>query len=141
MSEVSLKKKVQVVVIAESQLLLFEFNNQLPNNYVGFQNITGSVEGEESFYEAAVRELDEEAGIKASVIDIELEFTFHDRWKNDCVEKIFLCHLNKIPEIILNEEHLYSKWVPVNDVKISDYTFPTNFEAFLAAKKFIEGGK
>lgn len=125
------------MVIAENSLLLFEFNNQLPNNYVGFQNITGSVEGDESFLEAAVRELNEEAGIDSVVIDINKEFTFFDRWKNNCLEKVYLCHLNKKPEIVLNEEHLFFKWVPLSSVNIDDYTFPTNFEAFLAAKKFI----
>lgn len=133
-----LKKKVQVVVIAESCLLLFEFNNEIPNNYVGFQNITGAVEGEESYFEAAVRELSEEAGITSEVIDINLQFEFFDRWQSQCVEKIFLCHLPSIPEVILNEEHLNFKWMPIEDVKAHDYTFPSNFEAFLKAKAFIE---
>jgi 8-oxo-dGTP pyrophosphatase MutT (NUDIX family) len=137
MNEESLKKKVQVVVIADSELLLFEFNNQIPNNYVGFQNITGSVEGDETYHQAAVRELEEEAGISAEVIDTGLEFRFFDRWKKNCVEKIYLCHLDKKPTVTLNEEHLYFKWVPVKDVKISDYTFPTNFEAFMSALKII----
>lgn len=137
MNKETLKKKVQVVIIAEEGLLLFEFNNQIPNNYVGFQNITGSVEGNESFIEAAIRELDEEAGIKSSVIDINKEFTFFDRWKNNCLEKVYLCYLSKRPEIVLNEEHLFFKWVPLSDVAISDYTFPTNYEAFLAAKKYV----
>jgi len=137
MNAETLKKKVQVVVIAESSLLLFEFNNQIPNNYVGFQNITGSVEGDESFIEAAVRELDEEAGINSTVIDVHKEFTFFDRWKKNCLEKVYLCYLPKKPEIILNEEHLFYKWVPLLDVTVNDYTFPTNFEAFLAAKKYL----
>ncbi len=137
MNAETLKKKVQVVVIAEKGLLLFEFNNQIPNNYVGFQNITGSVEGDESFEEAAVRELGEEAGIHSPVIDINKEFTFFDRWKKNCVEKVYLCHLTKKPEITLNEEHLFFKWVPIEEVQVSDYTFPTNFEAFLSAKNYI----
>ena len=137
MNEKILKKKVQVVVIAESSLLLFEFNHLIPNNYSGFQNITGSVEGDESFVEAAIRELEEEAGIVSEVIDIKVEFTFFDRWKNDCVEKVYLAFLNKKPAITLNDEHLFYKWVPLSDVELSDYRFPTNFEAFLAAKKHI----
>ena len=141
MNDQSLKKKVQVVVIANAELLLFEFNSQIANNYVGFQNITGGVEGEESFYEAAVRELVEEAGITASVIDLNLEFTFHDRWKKNCLERVYLCHLNQKPEIVLNEEHLHCKWVALNKVTESDYTFPNNYKAFLSAKKFIEGLK
>lgn len=137
MNEETLKKKVQVVIIADNTLLLFEFNDQIPNNYAGFQNITGSVEGKESFEEAALRELAEEAGINSQVIDVHKEFTFYDRWKKDCLEKVYLCHLSKKPEIVLNEEHLFYKWVPIQDVQEKDYTFPTNFEAFLAAKEFL----
>ena len=90
----------------------------------------------ENFEEAAVRELEEEAGIHSEVIDINQEFTFFDRWKNNCVEKVYLCYLDKKPSITLNEEHLYYKWVPLSEVQLNDYTFPTNFEAFLAAKKY-----
>lgn len=141
MNDQSIKKKVQVVVIAKEQLLLFEFNQNIPNNYVGFQNITGGVEGEESFYEAAKRELMEEAGINSEVVVVDLEFKFFDRWKKDCVEKVYACILKDIPEVVLNEEHLFSKWVPINEVLASDYTFPTNFEAFLAVKKQFFAGK
>lgn len=141
MNDQDLKKKVQVVVIADNHLLLFEFNNQIPNNYVGFQNITGGVEGDESYEEAAKRELWEEAGLTASVIDLNLKFEFFDRWKKQCVEQVYLCHLDKKPEIILNEEHLFFKWVPFSEVNPKDYTFPTNHDAFLAAKKYVEGKK
>jgi 8-oxo-dGTP pyrophosphatase MutT (NUDIX family) len=141
MNDETLKKKVQVVIIAEESLLLFEFNNQIPNNYVGFQNITGSVEGDESFVEAAVRELGEEAGIDSPVIEINKEFSFFDRWKKHCVEKVYLCHLNKKPHIVLNEEHIFCKWIPMNDVVISDFTFPTNFEAFEACRNYVREKK
>lgn len=141
MNDEILKKKVQVVIIAEESLLLFEFNNQIPNNYVGFQNITGSVDGDESFEEAAIRELAEEAGVDSSVIDINKEFSFFDRWKKHCVEKVYLCHLNKKPEITLNDEHLFYKWVPVNDVVVNDFTFPTNFEAFESCIKYVQEKK
>jgi 8-oxo-dGTP pyrophosphatase MutT (NUDIX family) len=138
MNEETLKKKVQVVVIADGCVLLFEFNNKLPNNYVGFQNITGEVEANESFPDAAVRELFEEAGITAQVEEVGLEFSFYDRWKRHCLEKVFMCHLDKKPTITLSDEHLFSKWVPLEKVVLSDYRFPTNFESFTAAVKLIK---
>jgi 8-oxo-dGTP pyrophosphatase MutT (NUDIX family) len=138
MNETNLKKKVQVVVIAESCLLLFEFNNEIPNNYVGWQNITGAVEGDESFVEAAMRELAEEAGIENDVIDLQMKYEFFDRWKNQCVEQVYLCLLKTIPPVVLNEEHLNFKWVPLENVKPHDFTFSSNFEAFLKAKSFIK---
>lgn len=138
MNESNLVKKVQVVVISESCVLLFEFNNEIPNNYVGWQNITGAVERDESFLEAARRELAEEAGIESEVIDLQTKYEFFDRWKNQCVEHVYLCSLKTIPHVVLNEEHLNCKWVPLEDVQLHNYTFPSNFDAFLKAKSFIE---
>ena len=50
----SIKQKIQVVTIAEGHLLLLQFAKY---NGEGFQNITGSVEYDESFLESARREL------------------------------------------------------------------------------------
>lgn len=139
MSDENLKKKVQVVVIAENSVLLLEFNNQRPGNYVGFQNITGEVEGIETFEAAALREVAEEIGVDAAmVIDLKKVFKFQDRWKKNCIEKVYLCHFSKKPEIILSDEHLNFKWVLLANIKNSDYTFPTNFEAFFEAKNYAK---
>lgn len=141
MNDQSLKKKVQVIVVAETEVLLFEFNDKIPGNYKGFQNITGGVEGSESFYEAAKRELMEEAGIISEIVELELKFEFFDRWKKNCLEKVFLCHLDKKPEIVLNEEHEFCKWISTSNIKESDYTFPTNYQAFLSAMNYLEKKK
>lgn len=138
MNEQNIKRKVQVVVVAQNEILLMEFNNEIPNNYVGFQNITGAVEEGENFLEAAIRELNEEAGIESEVIELNLNFEFFDRWKKNCQEKVYLCHLDKKPKIILNEEHLFYKWLPLNEIKESDFTFISNFQAAIEAKKYLE---
>lgn len=138
MNDQSLKKKVQVIVMAEGEVLLFEFNDKIPGNYKGYQNITGGVEGDESFYEAAKRELVEEAGIVSEVIELDLKFEFFDRWKKNCLEKVFLCNLSKKPEIVLNEEHEFCKWVPASLIKETDYTFSTNYQVYLSALNYLE---
>ena len=108
MNEEITKKKVQVVVIAENSALLLEFNNQKLNNYVGFQNITGEVEGVESFEVAALREVVEEIGVDApAVIDLKTEFKFLDRWKKNCFEKVYLCFLSKKPDIYNPHHQLF----------------------------------
>lgn len=129
------KQKVQVVTIAENQLLLLQFA-KFHNE--GFQNITGSVEYDESFVEAARREMVEEIGVTDNVVDIDMNFHFHDRWGSDVEEKVFLYNPSKKPAIRLSEEHQNYKWVPVDQVKKEDYVFPTNFEAFKRALEFVK---
>jgi len=130
-----LKQKVQVVTIAENQLLLLQFAKYHDQ---GFQNITGSVEYDESFLEAARREMVEEIGITDNVIDIDLSFHFHDRWGSDVEEKVFLYNPQKKPIIKLSEEHQSYKWIPIDDVTVENYVFPTNFDAFKKALEFVK---
>lgn len=133
MTTIPLKQKIQIVTLAQNQLLLLQFakfHNQ------GFQNITGSVEKDESFEEAAIRELMEETGLESPLIDIGLTYRFKDRWGFDVEEKVFLCELASIPSITLSLEHKSFKWIPVKEVTESDYVFPANFEAFKKALEF-----
>ncbi|MGZ3809654.1 MAG: NUDIX domain-containing protein, partial [Bacteriovorax sp.] len=91
-----------------------------------------------SFLEAARRELVEEIGTADNVTDLQYSFFFHDRWGADVEEKVFLYHPSKKPEIRLSEEHQSFKWVPVEDVTVAHFVFPTNFEAFKKALEFIK---
>lgn len=135
MSTQELKQKVQVVVIAEGQLLLLQFA-RFHNG--GFQNITGSVEYDESYLEAARREMVEEIGVADNVVDTGMVFHFHDRWGKDVEERVYLYHPPVKPEIHLSEEHQSYKWIPVQEVQEKDYVFPTNFEAFRRALELIK---
>jgi 8-oxo-dGTP pyrophosphatase MutT (NUDIX family) len=135
MTTTPLKQKIQIVTIAQNQLLLLQFA-KIHNE--GFQNITGSVEYDETFVEAARRELLEEISVASPVIDIHHEFYFHDRWGNNVEEKVFLCLLDKIPNITLSEEHQSFKWIPLENVTSEHFVFPTNFEAFQKALEFIK---
>lgn len=128
-----LKQKIQIVTIAENQLLLLQFA-KFHNE--GFQNITGSVEKDEIFEQAAARELVEEIGVTNNLIDIHLTFQFKDRWGFEAEEKVFLCEFKKIPTITISHEHQSYKWIPVEQVTVQDFVFPTNFEAFKKALEF-----
>jgi 8-oxo-dGTP pyrophosphatase MutT (NUDIX family) len=127
------KQKIQIVIFAEGQLLLLQFAS-LYNG--GYQNITGSVEANETFHEAAARELMEEVGLAANLKDPNLKFNFSDRWGYQVEEMVFYCEFSKIPSIKLSEEHQSYKWVPVEKISLSDFVFPTNFEAFKKAMEF-----
>lgn len=137
MNDENIKRKVQVVVFAEEEVLMMEFNPTLPHNYVGFQNITGSVDPGEDFLTAAKRELFEESGINSNVVELDLTYEFTDRWQKQCFEKIYFCKLSTKPQITLCSEHLNYKWMNINQVKARDYRFLSNYEAFEAAKKYI----
>ena len=60
---IAIQKKIQVVFLLpmERRYLLFQVNEKRGGFW---QNITGSVEKNESFYEAALREINEETGKK-----------------------------------------------------------------------------
>ena len=135
MTTFQLKQKIQIVTIAENQLLLLQFAKFYNE---GFQNITGSVEDDETFKEAAHRELVEEIGIVSPLIDLHQEFHFHDKWGADVEEKVFLCSPSKLPAIRLSAEHQRFKWIPVSEVTKENFVFPSNFEAFEKALEFIK---
>ena len=79
------KQKIQIVTIAENQLLLLQFA-KFHNN--GYQNITGSVEQGETFIDAAIRELFEETGLSDHLRDTQFQFEFLDRWGFKIKEKV-----------------------------------------------------
>lgn len=135
MTNPSIKQKIQVITIAQGYLLLLQFAKF---HGEGFQNITGSVEYDESFLEAARRELVEEIGISDNVLDLHMTFHFRDRWGDDVEERVFLFNPKKIPDIRLSSEHQSYKWIPIQEVTVKDFVFPTNFEAFLKALELAQ---
>lgn len=131
------REKVQVIVIAEGDLLLLEFNTNERRNYHGFQNITGGVDAGETFTVAAQRELREETGVEGDVIELDMEYQYIDRWDHYVREKVFLCVLNKKPTVQISEEHISYKWIPIEKVHATDYLFSSNYEAFQKALEHL----
>ena len=87
------KLKTQIVVIAAHNnikyLLLLQTSKE--RSYM-WQNVTGSVDKNEDFLDAAKRELFEETGINSTPISTSLEFCFTDRWNKKVSEKVFPIH-------------------------------------------------
>lgn len=148
MRDKKIKKKVQVVVFSidqelapnSAQVLLLEFNTKNNQGPTGFQNITGSVEENESFSQAAKRELLEETGIDSDILDCHFDFSFTDRWnkETECIEKIYLCVVSpENKKIQISNEHQSYKWVDINNIREIDYTFPSNFIAFNKAVELL----
>ena len=133
MSVIQTKQKVQVVTIAENCVLLLQFAKDRGE---GFQNITGSVEDDESFLEAARREMVEEIGVADNVIDIDLSFSFRDRWGYEVLEKVFLYHPHEKPKIAISSEHQSYKWKKLQETTKDDFAYATNYEALQKAMEF-----
>ena len=124
-------KKVQVVVISTSnpeEILLLRTNQERGGFW---QNITGSVEGEESFLEAAKREVEEEIGITSGeMVELDHSFIFTDRFKREVIERPLLLILESKPKTIqLSEEHDKYEWIPLDQVKESHFEYESNFDA------------
>lgn len=131
------KRKAQVVIIAKNQLLLLETAKS--RGEVFWQNVTGSVEENEDFLIGALREVQEETGIKAqSLIDLGIVFSFTDRFNKLAREKCYLLYLPKLPEVQLSLEHQSFKWIEISKVKDTDFRFPSNYEAFKKSLEMLE---
>ncbi|MBT4870704.1 MAG: NUDIX domain-containing protein [Candidatus Diapherotrites archaeon] len=74
--------------------------------------VTGGVEKEESFEEAALREIKEETDLEVLKIeDSRVVFDYHCRqWNEDAHEKVFFV-LVKEKDPVLSEEHIEFKWL------------------------------
>ena len=132
-------KKVQVATIAKNntngqnnyQLLLLQTNQQRGQFW---QNMTGSVEADESFLEAAAREIQEETGISieaTKLIDLGLEFNFNDQWQREVTERCYLLLLQNPVEIKIDpKEHQAYVWKNIQDVNTQDFKFQSIYAVF-----------
>jgi 8-oxo-dGTP pyrophosphatase MutT (NUDIX family) len=135
MPKLKIKQKVQIVVMTNDEVLLLKYTEK---NGGIWQNATGSVEKNESFKEAAKRELWEETGIENEVTELPMVIKFHDRWGYDVEEKVFKCSLKKKTKITLSDEHEDYKWVELNSLTASHYGFENHFKAITIAKENIK---
>lgn len=129
------KMKAQVIVYAKHQnkkhLLLLQTSGE--RNHI-WQNVTGSVDSGESFFEGAKRELLEETGIVATPIETKIEYKFFDRWQKNVIEKVFYVNLENLPQVILSEEHENYKWIPIEEIRQEHFHYSSNYEAFCLTK-------
>ena len=137
-----MNKKVQIIIIEKKSdipgVLLLR-TNKFRGNF--WQNVTGSVEKNESFENAALREVQEETGIKdnsTTITDAELSFNFCDKNNNQIEEKVFLMALETIPPILISEEHDSYQWKRITEVTSNDFNYKSNYDAFLKAVQNIK---
>lgn len=140
------KRKVQVIIMASgtgskqiSKVLLLQTNKKRGGFW---QNVTGSVERFERFPKAAIRELWEETGIEQEhvlkFVDLKLTHQFRSKKGNPVKEKSYVVVVKKCKIKIDPKEHQNYIWKSIKSVRSSNYRFPTNFESFCLAKKYLK---
>jgi len=131
-------KKVQVVTLAKENQDIFVLMLQMKEDRdFKWQNVTGSVDAGEDFFDGAKRELVEETGLSAELSELPLTYEFRDRWGKDVLEKVYVATLTQRENNIKLDptEHGDFKWLNIKDVDPSNFGYPSNFEAF---KKAVE---
>ena len=136
------KRKVQVILFRtntnnEKEFLLLKTNERRGSFW---QSVTGGVEENEEYKNAAVRESIEETACPnhqmKRLLDIELDFEFHDQWGNDVKEKVFLLEIEGDFNIKIDpSEHQDYKWVHQSLIDEQSVKYEMNYKAL---KKCIE---
>ena len=126
-----MKKKVQVVILTpENQTLVFKTNRDRGSFW---QNVTGSVDTDEDFLEAAIRELCEETGLESQnarehIVALNTEFFFTDRKERNVHEKVYY-YFGPQWEVTMSDEHVDYKWMNASEVTIGFFKYHSNFQA------------
>lgn len=139
-----IKKKIQTILFFRNankqKTFLLLRTNQRRKNF--WQNVTGSLDQDETFESAAIREAQEETGLSKSNIlsvhDLELSFEFFDQWKKDVLEKCFAIEVKEEFSIELDpSEHDQFKWVNQEDLNSDIVKFESNWIALEKVNKSL----
>ena len=141
------RQKVQVVIFREREkekngydVLLLKTNEKRGSFW---QNVTGGVEKSDTdLIKAAIREVVEETSLlNPKINNLNHQYSFIDQWNTEVTEFLFFAKINYKDSLdvkISTKEHQDYKWIDIKSVKINDYRFKTNFDAFKAALNFLD---
>jgi 8-oxo-dGTP pyrophosphatase MutT (NUDIX family) len=139
-------KKAQVVLAAvdkdsHSFAFLLLQTNQRRGSF--WQNVTGSLEENETFEEGGLREAMEETQLNidniVDIITLNLSYDFVDQYKRHVREECFLIVLDEMWNVKLDpNEHESFKWVPLSEIHRDIVKFESNFEALEKASLLLK---
>jgi len=138
-------KKAQVLLAAidqasqNFQFLLLQTNEQRGKFW---QNVTGKIEGDETFEEGGLREAIEETQLKVEtiidIVDLGLNYEFTDQRGRKVHEKSFLIICDQKWDIKIDpKEHVNFKWIKQDDVEEGIVKFRSNLETLEKAKLIL----
>jgi len=138
-------KKAQVILAAiDNTSHNFHFLLLQTNERRGkfWQNVTGKIEGSETFEEGGLREAIEETQLNiesiVDIIDLGIKIDFIDHRGRRVHEKCFLIILDKIWDVRIDpKEHQSFKWINQEDVEEGIVKFRSNLEALEKAKLIL----
>ena len=110
-----MNKKILAFLFIGEKFLLLRNNSKDPSHGGDYWfTVTGSVEANESIEDAVKREVEEETNLEVSEI-FDLKWGSVYSWGGeDHLENNFLAFVND-GEVILNEEHVDSEWLDLNE--------------------------
>ena len=138
-----MRKKVQVIIytLGPTPCVLMLRTNNTRGGF--WQNVTGGVDKNESFSQAAKRETDEETKYDnfKNFYSLNMAFNFRDQYGHEVAEEVFACELQSKIDPIISPEHQEFKWVDMNSISRHDYLHISNFEAFTELTQILTSEK
>ena len=142
----SKRKKAQVVVaVIDDASHSFSFLLLQTNEKRGsfWQNVTGKLDGEETYEEGGLREAIEETNLDIEhiidILDLGLSYNFTDQRGHKVHEKSFLIILDKKFEVkIDSHEHQAFKWVGLDEINDESVKFSSNLETIRKAQNILK---
>jgi 8-oxo-dGTP pyrophosphatase MutT (NUDIX family) len=138
-------KKAQVLIAAidntshSFKFLLLQTNEQRGKFW---QNVTGKIEGDETFEEGGLREAIEETQLNietiVDIVDLGLSYDFTDQRGRKVHEKSFLIICDKMWDVITDpKEHQSFKWINQDEIEEGIVKFRSNLETLEKAKLIL----
>jgi len=138
-------KKAQIVLAANDQasqsfyFLLLQTNEKRGSFW---QNVTGKIEGNETFEEGGLREAIEETALSVDsiveMVSLGLSYDFIDQRSRKVHEESFLMILDQKWDVKIDpHEHQGFKWIPVNKINPDIVKYESNYETLLKAQKLL----